>query len=180
MAELFESYYTDFSQLLRRAEERISIDLNKLSASARRSALQEAESEMEEAQDLLVQMEIEIQSFPQSVRDRYTSQLGSSKHGLEALRRRLRAAQRPGGDHNGLPVDHYTDQGNPAGANTSQRQRLLQGTSVLEQGTERLNASTRLAMETEDIGANILQDLRSQREQIEHSRDTVRFQLSGI
>ncbi|WFC98237.1 hypothetical protein MYAM1_000962 [Malassezia yamatoensis] len=178
MAELFESYYTDFSQLLRKAEERISTDVNKLSASARRSALQEAEAEMEEAQDLLVQMEIEIQSFPQSVRDRYTSQLGSSKQGLESLRRRLRAAQRPGGDHHGLPANHYTDQENLEGGGTSQRQRLLQGTSVLEQGTERLNASTRLAMETEDIGANILQDLRSQREQIEHSRDTGNYVLN--
>lgn len=38
--------------------------------------------------------------------------------------------------------------------------------------------STRLALETEDVGANILQDLRRQREQIEHSRDTVCADLS--
>ena len=62
----------------------------------------------------------------------------------------------------------------------SQRQRLLQGTSLLENGTERLAASTRLALETEDIGANILQDLRSQREQIEHSRDTVRCYQTNV
>jgi len=54
-----------------------------------------------------------------------------------------------------------------------QRQRLLRGTDVLERGSRRLADSTRLAMETEDIGANILQDLQRQREQIEHSRDTV-------
>ena len=49
-----------------------------------------------------------------------------------------------------------------------QRQRLLRGTDVLERGSRRLADSTRLAMETEDIGANILQDLQRQREQIEH------------
>lgn len=70
-------------------------------------------------------------------------------------------------------MEGYSDADGEADGALSQRQRLLQGTSVLEQGSERLAASTRLALETEDIGANILQDLQSQREQIEHSRDTV-------
>ena len=55
----------------------------------------------------------------------------------------------------------------------SQRQRLLQGTATLEDDSRRLEESNRLALETEDIGADILRDLRGQREQIEHSRDTV-------
>lgn len=55
----------------------------------------------------------------------------------------------------------------------AQRQRLLQGTSTLEDGQRRLEESNRIALETEDLGADILRDLRGQREQIEHSRDTV-------
>lgn len=84
-----------------------------------------------------------------------------------------KAQRQPSSSGSGLPVDSYTDGDLEADEAPSQRQRLLQGTSLLEQGTERLQASTRLALETEDIGANILQDLRGQREQIEHSRDTV-------
>jgi len=59
------------------------------------------------------------------------------------------------------------------GVDDAQRQRLLKGSDILERGTQRLAESTRLALDTEDVGANILQDLRRQREQIEHSRDTV-------
>ncbi|KAI3627664.1 VTI1 [Malassezia furfur] len=168
MAELFESYASDFAQLLRSVEDRLGADLSKLSATTRNTTLQHAESEAEEAHDLLVQMEIEVQSFPQSVRERYAGELRKLKSQYDKLRREL---VRKGAG--GLPVDNYTDNDVESGEAPSQRQRLLQGTSLLENGTERLAASTRLALETEDIGANILQDLRSQREQIEHSRDTL-------
>ena len=53
------------------------------------------------------------------------------------------------------------------------RARLLAGTAKLDEGTRRLEESQRIAMETEQTGADILLNLRGQREQIEHARDTV-------
>jgi hypothetical protein len=50
---------------------------------------------------------------------------------------------------------------------------LLQGTETLEDGSRRLENAHRIALETEDVGADILRNLRGQREQIEHTRDTV-------
>lgn len=38
---------------------------------------------------------------------------------------------------------------------------------------DRLHASHQLALQTEELGADILTDLRGQREQIEHARDTL-------
>ena len=55
----------------------------------------------------------------------------------------------------------------------SERERLLAGTSILEDGSRRLGDSTRLALEAEEQGADILRSLRVQREQIENSRDMV-------
>jgi vesicle transport through interaction with t-SNAREs protein 1 len=43
----------------------------------------------------------------------------------------------------------------------------------LTSGTKRLDNAHRIALETEDVGADILRNLRGQREQIEHTRDTV-------
>lgn len=40
-------------------------------------------------------------------------------------------------------------------------------------GSRRLENAHRIALETEDVGADILRNLRGQREQIEHTRDTV-------
>lgn len=65
--------------------------------------------------------------------------------------------------------DPYSDE--PSGYST--RTRLLAGSEQLQDGSRRLDNTQRIALETEDLGAGILRDLRGQREQIEHTRDTV-------
>lgn len=60
----------------------------------------------------------------------------------------------------------------------SSRTRLLQGTERLEDGSRRLDNAQRIALETEDVGAEILRNLRGQGEQIAHTRDTVRPVMS--
>jgi hypothetical protein len=55
----------------------------------------------------------------------------------------------------------------------SDRTRLLQGTATLEDGSRRLQDSQRIALETEEVGADILRSLGRQREQIVNARVTV-------
>lgn len=55
----------------------------------------------------------------------------------------------------------------------SDRMRLLAGTETLDDGTRRIQDSQRIALETEDVGADTLRELRRQREQIENATDTV-------
>ncbi|WFD18091.1 t-SNARE VTI1 [Malassezia caprae] len=182
MAELFESYASDFAQLQKSIESRLAIDFSSVSNETRRSALRHADAEAEEAGELVSQMEIEVQAFPSSVRDRYTDELRALKTSLEKLQRDIRAKQQPasGLGASGLPLDEYHDNDPEMGQEDTQRQRLLKGSDILERGTQRLAESTRLALDTEDVGANILQDLRRQREQIEHSRDTQKLVTTGI
>jgi len=47
-------------------------------------------------------------------------------------------------------------------------------------GSRRLENAHRIALETEDVGADILRNLRGQREQIEHTRDTVSRMKPGL
>lgn len=58
-------------------------------------------------------------------------------------------------------------------ATTDQRQRLLAGTNRLNDASKRLAESHRLALETEEIGAQTLVSLRNQREQIVRANDRV-------
>ncbi|KAH3673351.1 hypothetical protein WICMUC_003711 [Wickerhamomyces mucosus] len=60
----------------------------------------------------------------------------------------------------------------------NQRSQLLQSNAVLERTSNRLRDSSRIASETEQIGANIMLDLRSQREQLNNSRQTL-FEADG-
>lgn len=118
------------------------------------------------------QMEIEIQGIPQSLKTQYQTRLRTAKaellrykklskdtHGQLARSDLLRDAGQPTSDE-------------PYGA-TSDRTRLLSGTALLEDGTRRLQESQRIALETEGQGADILMNLRQQREQIENSRNIV-------
>ncbi|KAJ2103904.1 Vesicle transport V-snare protein, partial [Coemansia sp. S142-1] len=54
-----------------------------------------------------------------------------------------------------------------------QRTRLLSGNERLMRGSQRLQQSHRIAIDTEAVGASILNDLRAQREQIVNTRDSL-------
>lgn len=209
MADLFESYASDLKQLLSSLDSHLSNTLPSQSGEARKATLRRCELELDEAEEILAQMDIEVKGFPQSVKNKYSVQLRGYRGEVEKMagavvsrrssaytqlrrrRQRLRLSDilvplaRSQRSHMSRPTTGRYDPSNPfaessSGANDadverqSQRQRLLQGTATLEDGQRRLEESNRIALETEDLGADILRDLRGQREQIEHSRDTLR------
>lgn len=55
-----------------------------------------------------------------------------------------------------------------------QRQRLLENTERIERTGSRLTQGYRLALETEQMGAQVLQDLHQQRETIHNTRNRLR------
>lgn len=61
----------------------------------------------------------------------------------------------------------------PYDERANERTKLLAGHQTLADGSRRIENSTRLALETEDLGADILRSLRVQREQIENTSHTV-------
>jgi vesicle transport through interaction with t-SNAREs protein 1 len=122
-------------------------------------------------------MEIEVQGMPQSIKPQYQTRIRSAKTELtrykklsKDLHAQLSRSDLLGGV-GGRPIGPSSAD-DPYG--TGDRTRLLAGTSLLEDGTRRLQESQRIALETEEQGADILSNLRRQREQIENSRDTVR------
>jgi len=121
-------------------------------------------------------MEIEIQGIPQSVRAQYHSRLRSAKADLSKHKKLLADAQAQLARSDLLSSSNnaYPSSDEPYGP-SSDRTRLLAGTALLEEGGKRLQQSQQIALETENQGADILMNLRTQREQIENSRNTVRF-----
>jgi vesicle transport through interaction with t-SNAREs 1 len=121
-------------------------------------------------------MEIELQGIPQSMKSQYQARLKTAKTALTRFKKLskethsqlarsdlLSSATRPGGYANATTDEPYEDE----------RARLLQGTATLSDGSRRLQDAQRIALETENQGADILRNLRQQREQIENSRDVV-------
>jgi len=120
------------------------------------------------------QMEIEIQGIPQSIRSQYEIRLRSAKAELARYKKLLQEqhAQLARVDLLSSSQKTLSTSDDPYGTNDG-RAHMLAGTSLLEDGTRRLQQSQRVALETEDQGAEILMNLRSQREQIENARNTV-------
>ena len=120
-------------------------------------------------------MEIEIQGIPQAIRPPYQARIKSSKADLNRFKKlskdlhaqasRAELLARPG--LSGAPTSDE-----PYGS-SSDRTRLLAGTALLGDGSRRLQDSQRIALETEEQGADILRSLRGQREQIQNACDTV-------
>jgi vesicle transport through interaction with t-SNAREs protein 1 len=120
-------------------------------------------------------MEIEIQGIPQSIRPQYQSRILSCKADLNRYKKLAREIHAQASR-----ADLFSARGGGAPATSdepygsSDRARLLAGTTILEDGSRRLKESQRIALETEEQGADILRSLIGQREQIENSRNTVR------
>lgn len=89
MAELFDSYSSDFSQLIQSITSKLSNDIPSQSGEAAKSTMRRAEMEIEEAEEIISQMDIEVQGFPQSVRSRYAVRLRGHKGELEKVKKDL-------------------------------------------------------------------------------------------
>jgi vesicle transport through interaction with t-SNAREs protein 1 len=176
---LFESYEQDFQQFIETIKDKLEGDgQNEQSNEQRRASLRRAEMELDEADEMVSQMEIEIQGIPQSQRPKYQSRLRAAKADLIRYKNRLKdilaqsARSELLSSSRTIAGDDFPSSDDPYGAHTD-RTRLLAGTTMLEEGTKRLQESQRIALETENQGADILNNLRGQREQIEHSRYTL-------
>ncbi|KAI1791446.1 vesicle transport v-snare protein vti1 [Ganoderma leucocontextum] len=172
---LFDSYESDFKQIVHSIRDKLEGDAKDVQGEQRKAALRRVEMELDEADEMIAQMEIEIQGIPQSIRPSYQARIKASKADLTRYKKlskdvhaqlsRSELLARPG-IGTGAPTSDE-----PYGA--SDRTRLLAGTALLEDGSRRLLDSQRIALETEEQGSDILRSLRGQREQIQNARDTL-------
>jgi len=175
---LFDSYEQDFHQIVDSIKTKLDGDGKDERGEKRKAVLRRVEMELDEADEMVSQMEIEIQGIPQSIRPQYYTRLRTAKGSLTQYKKLSKDLHTQISRADLLSSSHATSD-EPYGE-SSDRTRLLVGASLLEDGTKRLQDSHRIALETEDQGADILRNLRMQREQIENSRDTLRTADTSI
>ncbi|CAO3569157.1 unnamed protein product [Mortierella alpina] len=147
----------------------------------KKATLRAADREIDEASEILQQMEIELLNLPLASRTRLQARLRGCKTELERLKQAIKRAQstRSTSDRDELLGRLNTGVDLDA-ASMDQRTRLLYGTDRLAQSSRRLQDSHKIALETEALAAGVLTDLRGQREQIIHSRNTLQEADSSI
>ena len=182
---LFDSYEQDFQHIIESVRDKLEGKGKDEQGEARKASLRRVEMDLDEAEEMVSQMEIEIQGIPQSVRSQFSGRLKAAKTELSRFKKLSKDlhSQLARADLMHSNNDSFNSD-DPYGT-ASDRTRLLAGTQVLEDGSRRLQDSQRIALETESQGAEILMNLRQQRETIEnsanmlHTADTAIDRASG-
>ncbi|BGP23428.1 vesicle transport through interaction with t-SNAREs 1 [Rhodotorula toruloides] len=187
-SSVFTEYETDLTTVLQGVADKLGGEAASLRGEERRALLRRIERELEEADEIVEQMEIEMQTADAMDKQDMQNKLGTHKAAL--ARNKADLASRPkalssaadrddllGGsvgraDHVAIEMNDRSESSS-LGQSQAQRARLMSATDKLADGQRRLEDSQRIALQTEDVGAEILRDLRSQRDTLEHSRDTL-------
>jgi len=179
-----QNYQQDYANIAQSITSKLAdCKSGKLIGEPLKAAFRALEREIEEAEEIISQIDIEIYSIPPNIRSSLQPKLKGYKSELDRWKKDLASTRRISpGDRAALlgsGHDDFDSQYDDA-QNQSQRDRLVMGTERLNRASERLVESHRMALETEQSGIATLQELRRQREQIEHTRNTLRDADSSI
>ncbi|XP_023020938.2 vesicle transport through interaction with t-SNAREs 1a isoform X2 [Leptinotarsa decemlineata] len=169
MVSLFENYEQQYSVLT--AD--ITAQVGLLTASAtkdRRQLISNIEKHVEEAQELLEQMELEAREVEPSKRQRCRTKLDCFRAELKRLTLDYIRARsvRQGALHDSA------EELNDVRISSDQKQRLLDNSERIERTGRKLEEGYRIMVETEEIGTQVLKNLGEQRETIQRSRTRLR------
>lgn len=164
-SEQFESYEVEFDNITRSIKRKINSQLPNFIGEQRKATIRQATKEIERAEDLLQEMEMESRSAPPMYRNKMNSRLRGYQSDVDGFKRDLQAASAGGGGGSQareqlMGGDSYESQ------RYDQRSRLLDNDSVLERTSGRISNAQRIGEESEAIGAGVLTELDSQRQTI--------------
>lgn len=165
----FETYESDFQLALQEAKAKLA-QASADQGTQRREHLRAVESATDEGLEVLEQMSIQVQVLPSNERLGYNTKIRQYRSQIDEAKGKLKQLL-DSQDRSELFGNSYRD--DEGGLDDDQRRQLLQNNSSLDRSSQRLRESQRVALETESIGGNILNDLRSQREQISGARNTL-------
>ncbi|KAJ5273404.1 hypothetical protein N7478_008529 [Penicillium angulare] len=166
-SEMFASYENELQLVQADLNQKLD-EITELSGEQRKSAISSADMVLDEATELLDRMRMEKQNIPSEARSKVNIRFRNYSTDIDDVKRKLKSLS---DDRRALFGDRYTDE--PQDEHLEQRQQLLSGTERLERSSARLQQSQRTALETEDVGRNVLTNLYEQRQTIQHTRDNL-------
>ncbi|GJP49604.1 hypothetical protein CLOM_g8791 [Closterium sp. NIES-68] len=186
MSEVFGEYERRYCEISGNAK-RQAAAIPSLAADAREQRAKDVNASLEEADSLIRRMDLEARSLPAAQKAALLVKLREYKADLQTLRRDLqRALQDAAATANEAARDQLLGNAGGAGgqggegmsqeelaATGAQRMRLLGATEQLGESSQRLEASKRALLETEELGVSILEDLHNQRQTLLSARDNL-------
>lgn len=173
-SEIFETYKKEYLAVHESISEKLNDALPNCTPEQRKLLCNQTNRELEEADEIIGQMEMELQSLPQSIRIQLNPIVKSYKNDIKKLKKDLtKFSSNASSERDQLLARSGSHVVDFEIAGQDQRSRLNQGTQRLEDGSRRLEDARRLAHETEAVGVDILVNLQGQREQLLRTRETL-------
>ncbi|XP_063749042.1 vesicle transport through interaction with t-SNAREs homolog 1A isoform X3 [Eleginops maclovinus] len=175
MSSDFESYEQDFGTITAEVTNKIG-RIPKLSGEEKTQLVLNVDKQLEEVRELLEQMDLEVREIPIQSRPMYNSRLKSYKGEIEKLEKDFKRSRIAYSDEvrNDLLGDDAGTSENQLIKLREERAHLLDNTEKLERSSRRLEAGYQIAVETEQVGQEILSNLHSDREKIQRARERLR------
>mmetsp|Transcript_56235 Transcript_56235/g.159624 ORF Transcript_56235/g.159624 Transcript_56235/m.159624 type:complete len:248 (-) Transcript_56235:948-1691(-) len=170
VSDLFREYESDLKRLFDSIDKVLDRGEEAGTADSRQS-LSGAERQVGEAEQALRQMDMEARTLPTDQRSALEPTLREYRGGLGDRRRAIGAAKEAATRAALLGADGA---GTVLGKSMQDRERMLGATEQLQSSTGRLEEARRQALEAEQIGMDVMSDLRQQRETIGRSHGNVR------
>uniref|UniRef100_A0A8C8R8V7 Vesicle transport through interaction with t-SNAREs 1B n=1 Tax=Pelusios castaneus TaxID=367368 RepID=A0A8C8R8V7_9SAUR len=141
-------------------------------AEEKKKLLREFDEKQREANETLREMEEELKYAPASFRNQMMNKIRAYRRDLAMFQREMRSTDLGLGPGNRGETKYgiYSTENEQSTHLQSQRVLLLQGTECLNQATQSIDRSHRIAAETDQIGTEIIEELGDQREQLERTK----------
>ncbi|XP_056285757.1 vesicle transport through interaction with t-SNAREs homolog 1A isoform X3 [Pseudoliparis swirei] len=175
MSSDFEAYELDFGTITAELTNKIG-RIPKLSGEDKTQLVLNVDKQLEEVRELLEQMDLEVREIPIQSRAMFNSRLKSYKQEIEKLEKDFKRSRIAYSDEvrNELLGDDASTSENQLIKLREERAHLLDNTEKLERSSRRLEAGYQIAVETEQVGQEILSNLNSDREKIQRARERLR------
>jgi len=182
---LLEQYEQQYAALIAETTAHIG-RLKQLNGKDRRELCSKIDANLAEANELLEQMSLEVRDLNAALRPSFTSKVNCAQVELKRLQSEYRSAKEISAG--GATSAGYTTLDLGAGGDggfynvddddvsicNDQRQHLLENSERIERTGNRLTEGYRVAVETEALGAQVLNDLHHQRETMQGARTRLR------
>ncbi|KAI9117159.1 hypothetical protein K1719_011325 [Acacia pycnantha] len=173
MSEVFEGYERQYCELSANLSRKCTA-ASALDAEKKKQKLSEVKDGLDEADTLLRKMDLEARSMQANIKATLLAKLREYKTDVNNLKndvKRISSTNNP----NLAARDELLESGDADSLMVSndQKGRLLMSTERLNQSTERIKASRKTMLETEELGVSILQDLHQQRQSLLHAHQTL-------
>ncbi|XP_035689076.1 vesicle transport through interaction with t-SNAREs homolog 1B-like [Branchiostoma floridae] len=173
-SEDFENHEEDFRNLHDELRRKAQSRLPNAVGEERKRIVREVMRGIEECTTLVQEMEEEVKQAPPTYRPQMLSRLRNYRRDLDKLQREMKQASGTGMMRDELMSGGtYDPDSDEARMSASHRSKMLQGLESLNRTSASIERSTRIAVESEQIGTETIEELGEQREQLTRTRDRV-------